>query len=121
MAPVPGKRNENVRFMPGTEPCFCCLALVAEFIPQQRPVRFHFVVTVFDDRFSGYDSDKGALVIHNRHEVLIDGAIQEIFHIGICMDRFIGGTAWNCHDGNAFCFLDIVNVGPTYAPEQVAF
>lgn len=66
---------------------------------------FYFVVTVFDDRFSGYDPDEGALVIYHRYEVLINGAIQEIFHIGICMDRFVGGTAWNRHDWDSLCFL----------------
>ena len=81
---------------------------------------FYFVVTVFDDRFSGYDSDEGALVIYHRYEVLINGAIQEIFHIGICMDRFVGGTAWNRHDWDSLCFLDVVDICTAHAPEEIS-
>ena len=81
---------------------------------------FYFVVTVFDDRFSGYDPDEGALVIYHRHEVLINGAIQEIFHIGICMDRFVGGTAWNRHDWDSLCFLDVVDICTAHAPEEIS-
>ena len=81
---------------------------------------FYFVVTVFDDRFSGYDPDEGALDIYHRHEVLINGAIQEIFHIGICMDRFVGGAAWDRHDRDSLCFLDVVNICTAHAPEEIA-
>ena len=77
-------------------------------------------VTVFDDRFSGYDPDEGALVIYHRHEVLINGAIQEIFHIGICMDWFIGGATWDRHDRDSFCFLDVVDICTAHAPEEIS-
>ena len=81
---------------------------------------FYFVVTVFDDRFSGYDPDEGALVIYHRYEVLINGAIQEIFHIGICMDWFIGGATWDRHDRDSFCFLDVVDICTAHAPEEIS-
>ena len=61
-----------------------------------------------------------ALVIYHRYEVLINGAIQEIFHIGICMDRFVGGTAWDRHDRDSLCFLDVVDICTAHAPEEIS-
>ena len=81
---------------------------------------FYFVVTVFDDRFSGYDPDEGALVIYHRHEVLINGAIQKIFHIGICMAWCIGGATWDRHDRDSFCFLDVVDICTAHALEELS-
>ena len=64
--------------------------------------------------------DGESIVISYRYEVLINGAIQEIFHIGICMDRFVGGTAWDRHDRDSLCFLDVVDICTAHAPEEIS-
>ena len=57
-------------------------------------------VTVFHNRFSCDQSNKGALIIYHRNVVLIDGTIQQILHVGICVYRFISCSSWDCHNGN---------------------
>ena len=81
---------------------------------------FHFIIAVFDDGFSGYDPDKRTLVINNRYKVLIDGAIQKIFHVGIGVHWFIGGTARDRHDRDTLGLLDIVDICAAHPPEKIA-
>ena len=65
------------------------------------------LVTVFDDFFTCDDSDEISLIINYRDVILIDRTIQKVFHISICVYRFISGASRDSHDGDIFHFLQV--------------
>lgn len=80
----------------------------------------HFFVTVFDDLFTCYDSDKMILVIDNRNKVLVDGPVQKILHITVNMNRLVGGSSLDRHNRDVLSTLHICNVQILHAPEKVS-
>ena len=84
---------------------------------------FQFIVTVFQDRLAGDDSNERTLIIDYRNVVLVDCPVQKILHIGIGMYRFVVGPTGNGHDGNRFRFLDILGSDsePFHTPQQITF
>ena len=79
---------------------------------------FHCFVTVFDDFFTCDDSDEISLIINYRDVILIDRTIQKVFHISICVYRFISGASRDSHDGDIFHFLQVsaVDIQSSDAP-----
>ena len=76
------------------------------------------LVTVFDDFFTCDDSDEISLIINYRDVILIDRTIQKVFHISICVYRFISGASRDSHYRDIFHFLQVsaVDIQSSDAP-----
>lgn len=102
-------------------PCFLFTGFCILSLCPGEGAGFQFVITIFDNFLPGNDANKKALVIHHGNVILVDGAIQKIFHIGICMHRLVVGSPWNGHDGNGFCLVHVGDAHPLHAPQKITF
>ena len=97
----------DVLRQPSGSACCFILLLLRLFGSFRNCVFFQLFIAVFDDFFTGNDTDKESLIVYDRNKVLVDGAVQKVFHFGICVNCLIGSTARDCHNGNIFSRLQI--------------
>ena len=79
------------------------------------------LLAVFDDGATGYDSDKGILIVHHRYKILGGGPLHQILHGGGDTDRHIVLPVGDFHNPMALCLTQIHLADVFHGPQQVAF